>query len=116
MYVQAYFEYDTKKSGGVTKSHLRFGKKPIRATYYIKSADFLACHKQAYMGTYDFVSEIKDGGIFLLNRIWDKDDGANHLSNKVKRQLASKHVRFYIINATKIAEEIGLGINRTNTL
>ena len=116
MYVQAYFEYDTKKSGGVTKSHLRFGKKPIRATYYIKSADFLACHKQAYMGTYDIVSEIKDGGIFLLNCSWDKDDVANHLSNKVKRQLASKHVRFYIINATKIAEEIGLGSNRTNTV
>ena len=116
MYVQAYFEYDTKKSGGVTKSHLRFGKNPIRATYYIKSADFLACHKQAYMGTYDIVSEIKDGGIFLLNCSWDKDDVANHLSNKVKRQLASKHVRFYIINATKIAEEIGLGSNRTNTV
>ena len=116
MYVQAYFEYDTKKSGGVTKSHLRFGTKPIRATYYVKAADFLACHKQAYMDTYDIVSEIKEGGIFLLNCNWDKADVANHLSNKVKRQLAANHVKFYIINATKIAEEIGLGSNRTNTV
>ena len=116
MYVQAYFEYDTKKSGGVTKSHLRFGTNPIRATYYVKAADFLACHKQAYMDTYDIVSEIKEGGIFLLNCNWDKSEVASHLSNKVKRQLAANHVKFYIINATKIAEEIGLGSNRTNTV
>lgn len=116
MYVQAYFEYDTKKSGGVTKSHLRFGSNPIRATYYVKSADFLACHKQAYMDCYDIVDEVKDNGIFLLNCSWNKDELAGHLSNKVKRQLAEKHVHFYTIDATKIAEEIGLGSNRTNTV
>ena len=116
MYVQAYFEYDTKKSGGVTKSHLRFGKHPIRATYYIKEADFLACHKQAYMDSYDMVSEIKEGGIFLLNCSWSGEELEKHLSNKVKRQLAEKKIRFYTINATRIAEEIGLGSNRTNTV
>lgn len=116
MYVQAYFEYDTKKSGGVTKSHLRFGKKPIRATYYIKEADFLACHKQAYMDCYDIVSEIKDGGIFLLNCSWNAEELKTHLSNAVKRQIAEKNIHFYTIDATKIAEEIGLGSNRTNTV
>ncbi|MCH4179163.1 MAG: pyruvate:ferredoxin (flavodoxin) oxidoreductase [Megasphaera sp.] len=116
MYVQAYFEYDTKKSGGVTKSHLRFGENPIRATYYVKKADFLACHKQVYMDDYDIVDEVKDNGIFLLNCSWDRDELDQRLSNKVKRQLAEKHVRFYTINATKIAEEIGLGSNRTNTV
>lgn len=116
MYVQAYFEYDTKKSGGVTKSHLRFGKNPIRSTYYIKQADFLACHKQAYMDSYDIVSEVKDGGIFLLNCSWSPDELDQHLSNAVKRQIAEKGLRFYTIDATKIAEEIGLGSNRTNTV
>ena len=116
MYVQAYFEYDTKKSGGVTKSHLRFGKNPIRSTYYIKQADFLACHKQAYMDSYDIVSEVKDGGIFLLNCSWSPEELEQHLSNKVKRQIAEKGLRFYTIDATKIAEEIGLGSNRTNTV
>ena len=116
MYVQAYFEYDTKKSGGVTKSHLRFGKNPIRSTYYIKQADFLACHKQAYMDSYDIVSEVKDGGIFLLNCSWSPEELDQHLSNKVKRQIAEKGLRFYTIDATKIAEEIGLGSNRTNTV
>lgn len=116
MYVQAYFEYDTKKSGGVTKSHLRFGKHPIRSTYYIKEADFLACHKQAYMDSYDIVSEVKDGGIFLLNCSWNAEELERHLSNHVKRQIAEKGLRFYTIDATKIAEEIGLGSNRTNTV
>lgn len=116
MYVQAYFEYDTKKSGGVTKSHLRFGKHPIRSTYYIKQADFLACHKQAYMDSYDIVSEVKDGGIFLLNCSWNAEELEQHLSNTVKRQIAEKGLRFYTIDATKIAEEIGLGSNRTNTV
>lgn len=115
MYVQAYFEYDTKKSGGVTKSHLRFGKNPIRATYYIKAADFLACHKQAYMGTYDIVGEIRDGGTFLLNCSWTPEELEKQLSNEVKRQIAKKKIEFYIIDATKIAGEIGLG-NRTNTV
>lgn len=114
MYVQAYFEYDTKKSGGVTKSHLRFGKHPIRSTYYIKKADFLACHKQAYMDTYDIVDEIKDGGTFLLNCSWSAAEAGQHLSNAVKRQLAEKHVNMYIIDAAEIADSIGLGRNHTN--
>ena len=116
MYVQAYFEYDAKKSGGVTKSHLRFGSKPIRAEYYVKNADFLACHKEAYMHTFDIVDEIKDGGIFLLNCGWKAEDAEKHLSNKVKRLLAEKHIQFYIIDATHIAIDIGLGGNRTNTV
>ncbi len=116
MYVQAYFEYDTKKSGGVTKSHLRFGSQPIRATYYIKEADFLACHKQAYMDAYDIIGEIKPGGTFLLNCSWNKDELEQHLSNNVKRQIAKKHIRFYCIDASAIAEELGLGSNRTNTV
>ena len=116
MYVQAYFEYDTKKSGGVTKSHLRFGTHPIRSTYYVKAADFLACHKQAYMDRYDIVSEVKDGGTFLLNCNWKADEVGQNLSNKVKRQIAEKGLKFYVIDAVKIAEEIGLGSNRTNTV
>lgn len=116
MYVQAYFEYDAKKSGGVTKSHLRFGTQPIQAEYYIKNADFLACHKEAYMHTFDIVDEIKDGGIFLLNCSWKADEVESHLSNRVKRLLAEKHIQFYIIDATHIAIEIGLGANRTNTV
>lgn len=114
MYVQAYFEYDTKKSGGVTKSHLRFGKHPIRSTYYIKQADFLACHKQAYMDTYDIVGEIREGGTFLLNCNWKADELEQHLSQAVKRELAKKHVNMYIIDAAAIAQEIGLGRNHTN--
>lgn len=114
MYVQAYFEYDTKKSGGVTKSHLRFGKHPIRSTYYIKQADFLACHKQAYMDTYDIVGEIRDGGTFLLNCNWKPEELAQHLSNRVKKELAEKHVNMYIIDAATIAQGIGLGRNHTN--
>ena len=116
MYVQAYFEYDAKKSGGVTKSHLRFGHSPIRSAYYIKQADFLACHKQAYMSSYDIVSEVRDNGIFLLNCNWSDDELDRALSNNVKRQIAQKHVRFYTIDATKIAIEIGLGGSRTNTV
>ena len=114
-YVQAYFEYDTKKSGGVTKSHLRFGNRPIRSTYYVKSADFVACHKEAYIKDYDIVGEIKDGGIFLLNCSWDQAALETHLKASVKRQIANKHIKFYTIDATKIAAEIGLG-NRTNTV
>lgn len=116
MFVQAYFEYDTKKSGGVTKSHLRFGKNPIRSTYYIKAADFLACHKPVYMSTYDIVGEVKDGGVFLLNCGWSQDELETHLSAKVKRDIARKKLRFYIIDAAKIAGELGLGTNRTNTV
>lgn len=115
MYVQAYFEYDTKKSGGVTKSHLRFGKKPIRSTYYVKQADFVACHKEAYINGYDIVGEIKEGGTFLLNCSWDAEELENQLSDSVKKQIADKHLKFFTVNATKIAKEIGLG-SRTNTV
>ena len=114
-YVQAYFEYDSKKSGGVTKSHLRFGHEPIRSTYYVTRADFVACHKQSYMNNFDIVSEIREGGTFLLNTVWDESELEDHLPDRAKRILAQKHIQFYIINATDIAQEIGLG-NRTNTV
>ncbi len=114
-YVQAYFEYDTKKSGGVTKSHLRFGKAPIRSTYLVSSANFVACHNASYISRYDIVTELKPGGVFLLNCGWNAADLESHLPAKVKRTLAELKIRFYIIDATKIATEIGLG-NRTNTV
>ncbi len=114
-YVQAYFEYDTKKSGGVTKSHLRFGHTPILSTYYVTMADFVACHNQSYISRYDIVNEIKEGGVFLLNCIWPEEELEKHLPNKVKRLLAQRHIKFYIIDATDIAEKIGLG-NRTNSV
>nr|WP_298032606.1 pyruvate:ferredoxin (flavodoxin) oxidoreductase [uncultured Dysosmobacter sp.] len=114
-YVQAYFEYDTKKSGGVTKSHLRFGHTPILSTYYVTMADFVACHNQSYIAKYDIVNEIKEGGTFLLNCGWSDEDLERHLPNKVKRLLAQRHVKFYTIDATRIAGEIGLG-NRTNSV
>lgn len=115
MYVQAYFEYDTKKSGGITKSHLRFGKMPIRSSYYVKAADFVACHNPSYMDKYDIVSDVKKNGIFLLNCSWNAEELEANLSAAVKRVLAEKNVRFFVIDATKIAQEIGLG-NRTNTI
>ena len=114
-YAQAYFEYDSKKSGGVTKSHLRFGHEPIRSTYYVTMADFVACHKQSYMKNFDIVGEIKEGGTFLLNTDWDMAGLEEHLPNRAKRILAQRKIRFYTIDATKIATEIGLG-NRTNTV
>ena len=114
-YVQAYFEYDTKKSGGVTKSHLRFGHTPILSTYYVTMADFIAVHNESYIAKYDIASELKPGGIFLLNCQWAPDGVEMHLPNRVKRLLAERKAKFYIINATKIAEEIGLG-NRTNSV
>ena len=114
-YAQAYFEYDSKKSGGVTKSHLRFGHEPIRSTYYVTMADFVACHKQSYMKSFDIVSEIKAGGTFLLNTDWDMAGLEEHLPNRAKRILAQKHIQFYTIDATDIAQQLGLG-NRTNTV
>ena len=114
-YAQAYFEYDSKKSGGVTKSHLRFGHEPIRSTYYVTMADFVACHKQSYMKNFDIVSEIKEGGTFLLNTTWKPEEVAEHLPNRAKRILAERNIQFYVIDATDIAQEIGLG-NRTNTV
>ena len=114
-YAQAYFEYDSKKSGGVTKSHLRFGHEPIRSAYYVTMADFVACHKQSYIKTYDIVSEIKEGGTFLLNTEWKGDELTEHLPSRVKRLLAQRHIHFYTIDATEIAQELGLG-NRTNSV
>ena len=114
-YAQAYFEYDSKKSGGVTKSHLRFGHEPIRSTYYVTMADFVACHKQSYMKSFDIVSEIKEGGTFLLNTDWDMAGLEEHLPNRAKRIIAQRGIRFYTIDATAIAAKIGLG-NRTNSV
>ena len=114
-YVQAYFQYDAKKSGGVTRSHLRFGHEPIRSTYYVTMADFTACHKQSYMHTFDIVSEIKPGGTFLLNTRWKGEELTRNLTDRTKRILAQRRIKFYTIDATDIAEEIGLG-NRTSTV
>ncbi len=114
-YAQAYFEYDSKKSGGVTKSHLRFGHEPIRSTYYVTMADFVACHKQSYMKDFDIVAEIKKGGTFLLNTDWDMAGLEEHLPNRAKRIIAQNGLNFYTIDATDIAQQIGLG-NRTNTV
>ena len=114
-YVQAYFQYDSKKSGGVTRSHLRFGHEPIHSTYYVTMADFLACHNQSYISRYDMVSEIKPGGTFLLNTRWSGEELEHHLPNRAKRILAERGIKFYTIDATDIAEQIGLG-NRTSTV
>ncbi len=114
-YCQAYFSYDSKKSGGVTTSHLRFGDKPIRSPYLVNTPDFVACHVPAYLGKYDMLRGIRKGGTFLLNSIWDAEETKAKLPNSVKKVLAEKEINFYIINATEIAEEIGLG-NRTNTI
>ena len=115
MYAQAYFSYDSKKSGGITQSHLRFGHKPIRSTYLVKTADFVACHNEAYINLYDMLSDVKEGGTFLFNTEWSAEELDEKLPASVKRALAQKHVKFYTINATKIAREIGLG-NRTNSV
>ncbi|MBQ9686502.1 MAG: pyruvate:ferredoxin (flavodoxin) oxidoreductase, partial [Oscillospiraceae bacterium] len=114
-YVQAYFQYDAKKSGGLTRSHLRFGHEPILSTYYVTMADFVACHKQSYMHTYDIVKEVKPGGIFLLNTRWKGEQLIENLPNRAKRLLAERKVNFYTIDATDIAAEIGLG-NRISTV
>ena len=114
-YVQAYFEYDTKKSGGVTKSHLRFGHSPIRSSYLVSEADFVACHNQSYIAKYDIVGEVKQGGTFLLNCGWSPEELDGKLPAAVKRTIAQRRIRFYIIDATAIAAEIGLG-NRTNSV
>ena len=115
MYSQAYFEYDAKKSFGVTKSNLRFSKRPIRGSYYVKSGDIVACHNQSFIKQYDVAAEVKKGGTFLLNCTWGKDELEKELPNRVKRLLAKKKARLFIINATGIAEELGLG-SRTNTV
>lgn len=115
LYAQAYFAYDSKKSGGYTRSHLRFGKKPIRSTYLVSTPHFVACSVAAYLDIYDVVGGIREGGTFLLNSIWDEAETVARIPNKVKKILASRKAKFYIINATKLAHEIGLG-NRTNTI
>lgn len=115
MYVQAYFEYDTKKSGGVTRSHLRFGKEPIRGSYLVTSANFVACHNPSYINKYDIVQELKADGTFLLNCSWNEEELDLYLPNKVKRYIAENGINFYTIDAVEIAKEIGLG-NRTNTI
>lgn len=115
LYAQAYFAYDSKKSGGYTRSHLRFGKKPIRSTYLVSNPHFIACSVAAYLDIYDVVDGLRDGGTFLLNSIWDTQKTVEKIPNRVKRILAQKNANFYILNATKLAYEIGLG-NRTNTI
>ena len=115
MYAQAYFHYDSKKSGGVTQSHLRFGKTPIRSTYLVKTADFIACHNQAYIHMYDILGDIKEGGTFLFNTVWSPEELDEKLPSKVKHQLAQKHVKFYIINAEDVDKELKLN-GKTNAV
>ncbi|MDA3905602.1 MAG: pyruvate:ferredoxin (flavodoxin) oxidoreductase [Bacteroidales bacterium] len=114
-YVQAYFSYDSKKSGGITISHLRFGDKPIRSIYLVGTPDFVACHVPAYLTKYDMLKGIKENGTFLLNSSWDVATTLEHLPTKIRKTLAEKNISMYIIDATSIADEIGLG-NRTNTI
>ena len=115
LYCQAYFVYDSKKPGGLTQSHLRFGKQPIRSPYLIQSADFVACHNPSYVHKYDMVKNLKEGGVFLLNCAWDAEGLEKNLPAAMKRALAEKKARFYTIDAIKIARELGLG-SRTNTI
>ena len=114
-YCQAYFDYDSKKSGGYTCSHLRFGDLPIKAPYLVSTPDFVACHVPSYLQKYDVLKGIKDGGSLLLNSLWDEKETLERIPDNVKGVIAKKHVSLYIINATKIAAEIGLG-GRTNTI
>lgn len=114
-YCQAYFAYDSKKSGGFTSSHLRFGDHPIRSTYLVNTPNFVACHVPAYLHLYDVTKGLKKNGTFLLNSVWSKEDVGSYLPDNVKKYLAVNNINFYIINATKIATEIGLG-GRTNTI
>ena len=108
-YAQAYFAYDSKKSGGITMSHLRFGDAPIRSTYLIDEADYIACHNQSYVNQYDLLKGLKDGGIFVLNTIWNEAELDQYLPAKMKKFIAENNINFYTVNATKIAQEIGLG-------
>jgi pyruvate-ferredoxin/flavodoxin oxidoreductase len=114
-YCQAYFAYDSKKSGGITISHLRFGDKPIRSTYYVNTPDFVACHVPAYIDKYDMLKGLKKEGTFLFNSIWDAEETKKRLPDHMKKYMAENKIGFYIINATQIAEDLGLG-TRTNTI
>ncbi|MDI9514496.1 MAG: pyruvate:ferredoxin (flavodoxin) oxidoreductase [Clostridiaceae bacterium] len=113
LYAQGYFSYDSKKSGGITVSHLRFGKNKIRATYLIDEADYIACHNQAYVGKYDLIDGLKKGGTFVLNCQWSPEELEEKIPAELKRQIANNDINFYIVDATSIAREIGLG-NRIN--
>ena len=115
MYAQAYFDYDSKKSGGVTMSHLRFGKSPIKSTYLIKQANFVACHNPSYVRKYNMVQELVDGGTFLLNCPWDMAGLEEHLPGQVKAFIANHNIKFYVIDGIKLGKEIGLG-NKINTI
>ena len=115
-YAQAYFSYDSMKSGGLTQSHLRFGDEPIRSTYLVSSADFVAVHAPTYVNKYDTTEDLKDGGIFLLNCPWSAEELETRLPGKMKRDLARKHANFYIIDAAKLAVQVGLGEKRTNNI
>lgn len=115
-YVQAYFQYDSKKSGGVTISHLRFGDSPIKSSYYVKQADFVACHNSSYLQKYEMVQDVKPNGYFLLNCSWSDDELTEHLPSKVKQYIARNNVKFYTCDAVSIAKKIGLGARRTNTV
>ncbi|MBQ3134043.1 MAG: pyruvate:ferredoxin (flavodoxin) oxidoreductase [Clostridia bacterium] len=115
-YVQAYFQYDSKKTGGVTISHLRFGDQPIKSPYYINKADFVACHNPSYIDKgFKMVNDVKPGGVFLINCQWDKDELAAHLNAETKRYIAKNNIQLYIINAIDLAEKVGMG-KRTNTI
>lgn len=114
-YVQAYFAYDSKKSGGLTTSHLRFGSQPIKSAYLIDEADYIACHNQSFVNSYDLLYGLKQGGTFVLNCMWDSNELEEHLPKSLMRQIAEKEIDFYCINAIRLAEEIGLG-NRINMI
>ncbi|WP_443650636.1 pyruvate:ferredoxin (flavodoxin) oxidoreductase, partial [Blautia sp.] len=116
MYAQAYFDYDSKKSGGVTMSHLRFGKKPIKSTYLIHKANFVACHNPSYINKYNMVQELVDGGTFLLNCAWDMEGLEKHLPGQVKAFIANHNIKFYTIDGVKIGIETGMGPTRINTI
>ena len=114
-YAQAYFDYDSKKSGGITMSHLRFGDTPIRSTYLIDEADYIACHKQAYVNQYDLLRGLKKGGTFVLNTVWDQEGLEENLPAKMKQYIAKNDINFYTVNAVQLGKEIGLG-NRINMI
>ena len=114
-YAQAYFAYDSKKSGGITMSHLRFGDAPIRSTYLIDEADYIACHNQSYVYQYDLLKGLKKGGVFVLNTIWNEAELNEHLPAAMKNYIAKNDIQFYTVNGTKLGQEIGLG-NRINMI
>ncbi|MCK4654135.1 MAG: pyruvate:ferredoxin (flavodoxin) oxidoreductase, partial [Candidatus Cloacimonetes bacterium] len=115
MFAQGYFQYDSKKSGGITRSHLRFGKSPIQSEYLVDNPDFVGCHNQAFIGRYDVLEGIKEGGVFLLNSIWPEEEVMEHLTRDMQKTIIEKNIKLYNINALKIANEVGLG-NRINTV